>query len=292
METPRWPSLGYGIGLRSEHYDEVLEGDPPVDWFEVISENFIDSGGRPLHVLETVRRDSPVALHGVSLSIGSVDPLDPDYLKKLALLVERIEPALVTDHLCWTAVDHRNIFDLLPLPYTEEALSHVVERVIKVQDALGRQILLENPSTYVEFKHSTIAEADFIAAVAKRADCGILLDINNVYVSAFNHGFDPYEYLRTIPPGVVGQFHLAGFTDRGSYLFDTHSAPVSDAVWDLYRAAVGKFGEVSTLIEWDAEIPPLERLCEEASRAKSVANSCPVAQDQESLFDGHIANLA
>lgn len=268
-----WPRLGFGVGLRSEHYPDVLDGPRRSDWFEAISENYMDSRGRPLDVLERVRRDHPIALHGVALSIGSADPLNRDYLHRLRQLIERIDPALVTDHLCWTGVDGRPLYDLLPLPYTDEVLAHVVQRVVEVQDRLGRRIALENPSTYVAFRHSTMPEWEFLAAVAMQADCGILLDINNVYVSACNLGFDPLRYLDGIPPERVAQFHLAGYTDMGSYLFDTHSAPVSPAVWQLYAHAVARCGTVSTLVEWDAEIPSFERLCAEAAQARQIAET-------------------
>jgi len=271
MLTPEWPRLGFGVGLRAEHYDDILSGPRRVDWFEAITENYIDSGGRPLHVLERVRYDYPVALHGVALSIGSADPLNAQYLRNLRTLMQRIEPALVTDHLCWTGVDGRGLYDLLPLPYTEEALAHVVRRVRQVQDWLGRRILLENPSTYVQFRHSVFAEWEFLAAIADQADCGILLDVNNVYVSAYNHGFDPVRYLDGIPPPRVAQMHLAGFTNMGTYLFDTHSAPVSEPVWRLYAYAVERFGMVSTLVEWDADIPAFDRVCAEAAHARSIA---------------------
>jgi uncharacterized protein (UPF0276 family) len=265
------PQLGFGVGLRADHYDDILNGPRRIDWFEAISENYIDSGGRPLFVLEQVRRDHPIALHGVGLSIGSVDPLNRVYLQRLRSLIERIEPVLVTDHLCWTAVDGRGLYDLLPLPYTEEALAHVVARVRQVQDLLGRRILLENPSTYIQFRHSTLTEWDFLGAVAERADCGILLDVNNVYVSAHNHRFEPIPYLDALPPERIGQIHLAGHTDMGTFLFDTHSGPVSAAVWRLYAHAIRRFGQVPTLAEWDAEIPPFERVCLEAWRAREIA---------------------
>lgn len=288
MTASTWPRLGFGVGLRSEHYEDVLgDGLRRVDWFEAISENYMDSGGRPLHVLERVRRDYPVALHGVSLSIGSTDDLSERYLRSLRALVERIEPALVTDHLCWTAVDGRALYDLLPLPYTEVALEHVVRRVRQVQDWLGRQILLENPSTYVQFRHSKMTEWEFLVAVAEQADCGILLDVNNVYVSATNHGFDPLRYLDAIPPARVGQMHLAGFTDMGTYLFDTHSAPVSEVVWRLFAHAVERFGAGSTLVEWDADIPTFERLCAEAAHAQEIAEEV-----HERPADAHAARVA
>jgi uncharacterized protein (UPF0276 family) len=273
MLMPTWPCLGFGVGLRAEHYDAVLTGAHRVDWFEAISENYMDSGGRPLRVLERVREDYPVALHGVGLSIGSTDPLNERYLRQLRTLVRRIAPVLVTDHLCWTSVDGRGLYDLLPLPYTEETLAHVVARVREVQEGLDRCILLENPSTYVRFRHSTMAEWDFLSAVAEEANCGILLDVNNVYVSARNHGFDPVRYLDAIPPERVGQMHLAGFSDMGTYLFDTHSAPVSDAVWDLYAHAIRRFGAVSTLVEWDQDIPSFDRLCAEAEHARAIGGA-------------------
>jgi hypothetical protein len=266
-----FPSLGFGVGLRAPHYADILNGPRRVEWFEAISENYMDSGGRPLQVLEAVRRDYPVALHGVGLSIGSTDPLNAHYLRNLRDLVRRIEPALVTDHLCWAGVDGRGLYDLLPLPYTEQALAHVVDRVRAVQDGLGRPLLLENPSTYIQFRHATLPEWTFLAAVAEQADCGLLLDVNNVFVSAYNHGFDPLRYLDAIPPERVGQVHLAGSTDMGTYLFDTHSTPVSDAVWRLYAYAVRRFGVRSTLVEWDAEIPSFERLCAEAQQARRIA---------------------
>ena len=266
-----WPSLGFGVGLRAQHYQHILAERPPVDWFEAITENYLDSGGRPLHILEQVRRDYPLALHGVGLSIGSTDPLDAGYLSRLSALVRRIQPALVTDHLCWTGVAGRKVYDLLPLPYTEETLRHVVARVRQVQDALGRRVALENPSTYVAFRHSTMAEWDFLAALAVEADCGLLLDVNNVYVSARNLGFDPLRYLAGIPAERVAQMHLAGFTDMGTYLFDTHSAPVHEAVWTLYRNAVARFGAAATLVEWDADIPTFDRVHAEAQRARREA---------------------
>jgi uncharacterized protein (UPF0276 family) len=269
--APLFPLLGFGVGLRAVHYDDILAGPRRIDWFEALTENYIDTGGRPLHVLERVRQDYPVALHGVALSIGSADPLNPHYLRKLRELVRRLEPALVTDHLCWTAVDGRALYDLLPLPYTEATLEHVVTRVRKVQDWLGRRILLENPSTYIQFRHSVFTEWDFLAAVAEQADCGILLDVNNVHVSATNHGFDARRYIDSMPPARVAQVHLAGFTDMGTYLFDTHSAPVSDAVWRLYAHAVRRCGPVSTLVEWDQDIPGFDRLCAEAEQARSIA---------------------
>jgi uncharacterized protein (UPF0276 family) len=262
--------LGHGIGLRTPHFAPLLAGPTPVDWVEAISENFMAGGGRPLAVLEKVRADVPVALHGVSLGVGSVDPLSEPYLADLERLVRRIEPALVTDHLCWGAHRGQYLHDLLPLPYTEESLAHVADRVARVQERLGRQILLENPSSYVAFRHSTMAEWEFLAALARRADCGILLDVNNVHVSARNHGFDPLAYLDGIPADRVGQVHLAGHADRGRYLLDSHDGAVPEPVWTLYREALGRFGRVPALVEWDDRIPALEELVAESRRAAGV----------------------
>lgn len=262
------PYLGHGIGLRPPHYPRVLDG-ARADWFEVISENFMIRGGRPLAILEQVRADRPVVLHGVSLSIGSTDPLNDRYLDELSALAARIEPAWVSDHLCWGSIGGHYAHDLLPLPYTEEALAHAVRRVEAVQERLGRRILVENVSSYVAFAHSAMPEWEFLAAVAERADCGILLDVNNVYVSSVNHGFDPAAYLAGVPRGRVGQVHLAGHSDHGTHLLDTHDAPVRAEVWDLYRAAVRRFGRVSTLIEWDDRLPPVEEVLAEAERARA-----------------------
>ncbi|HZW88404.1 MAG TPA: DUF692 domain-containing protein [Myxococcaceae bacterium] len=263
------PFLGHGIGLRAKHFPDLLEQGRRADWFEVISENFLNVGGRPRAVLEAVRRDRPVVLHGVSLSVGSVDPLDTGYLRDLRALADAVEPAWVSDHLCWGTFGRHNAHDLLPLPLTEESLTHVVSRVSEVQELLGRRILLENVSSYLTYTSSTLAEWDFLAEVARRADCLILLDVNNVYVSAINHGFDPAEYLRGIPVDRVAQFHLAGHQDLGTHLLDTHDAAVPDPVWALYRDAVRRFGRVSTLVEWDDHIPPLDEVLAEAERARA-----------------------
>ncbi len=262
--------LGHGIGLRTKHFAELLAAPPPVDWVEAISENFMAPGGRPVAVLEKVRRDVPVVLHGVSLSIGSTDPLSERYLADLADLARRMEPAWISDHLCWGSHGGRYAHDLWPLPYTEEALRHVVARVARVQDVLGRQILLENVSSYVAFRASEMSEWEFVSEVARSADCGILLDVNNVHVSARNHGFDPHAYLAGVPADRVGQLHLAGHSDKGRYLLDSHDHEVPAAVWDLYRETVRRVGPVSTLVEWDDHIPPLERLVEESRRAEAI----------------------
>ena len=274
------PLTGFGLGLRTEHYADFAHpgsdtpAQPQVDWLEVISENYMVPGGKPLANVERIRRDYPVAMHGVSLSIGSIDPLDLRYLDALKSLVDRLEPAWVSDHLCWTGVDHTNLHDLLPLPYSEEALAHVVDRVGRVQDELGRTILLENVSSYFEYADAAMPEWEFLAEVARRSGCGILLDVNNVYVSAHNHGFDALAYLRGIRRGTVHEIHLAGHVrkrvDGGELLIDTHSAPVSDAVWTLYRAALKRFGALPTLIEWDADLPPLRTLLVEAYTADSM----------------------
>jgi hypothetical protein len=266
------PPLGFGLGLRKEHFADLLETPPAgVDWFEAISENFMVAGGKPLAVLEHVRRDFPLVLHGVSLSIGGVDPLNDDYLDRLAALIDRFEPAWVSDHLCWTGVDGINLHDLLPLPYTAQCLAHVVDRVRRVQDRLRRRLVLENPSTYLTAAHNDMAEWEFLAALAEQADCLLLLDVNNVYVSACNHGFDPQRYLAAIPPARVVQLHLAGHSEVGGFKIDTHDAPVCEAVWALYAQAARRFPHAATLLERDANIPPLADLIDELDRARALA---------------------
>jgi uncharacterized protein len=262
------PFLGFGVGLRRPHYTYVLDQWPPMDWFEVISENFMVAGGRPLAVLERVRERYPIVLHGVSMSLGSTDEFNRDYLRDLARLARRFEPAWISDHLCWTGVGGHNLHDLIPLPYTDEALRHVAGRIRQVQEVLERRILIENVSSYMEFTLSTMSEWEFLAAVAEEADCGVLLDINNIYVSAFNHQFDPLVYIDAIPVNRVAQFHLAGHSDHGSYLLDTHDHPVCNEVWSLYEHAVHRFGRVSTLIEWDDNIPGFGELAATAGRAR------------------------
>jgi uncharacterized protein len=266
----RAPYLGHGVGLRRQHFPRVLDGTAQADWFEVVSENFMVPGGRPLAVLERARQTAPIVLHGVSLSVGSTDPLNEPYLRGLAALAARIEPAWISDHLCWGSVGGHYAHDLLPLPYTDEALATVVARVRRVQDLLGRQILLENVSSYLTFAHSAMPEWEFLAEVARRADCGILLDVNNVYVSATNHGFDPLRYIEAMPPDRVGQFHLAGHRDEGTHLLDTHDGPVIEPVWELYRHALRLFEGVSTLIEWDERVPELDVLVAEAERSRTI----------------------
>lgn len=269
MTSKLFPDLGRGLGLRREHYRDVLETKPAdVGWFEVISENFMVPGGNPRRVLESVRRDFPVVLHGVSLSIGSTDPLDRRYLDQLDELARAIEPVWISDHLCWGTAHGMNAHDLLPMPYTEEALAHVTRRVIAVQERLGRRILLENPSSYLQAAGNEMSEGEFLGRLARRADCGILLDVNNVFVTAHNHGFDPYAYFDTLPAERIGQIHLAGHTVEDDLLIDTHDGPVRDEVGDLYAHALQRFGSISTMIEWDARVPPLGTLQAELDRVR------------------------
>jgi uncharacterized protein (UPF0276 family) len=268
-----FPYLGFGLGLRPEHYQLVLNEKPAVDWFEAISEDFVVEGGRPLYYLRQIREHYPIVLHGVSLSIGSTDPLNQDYLNNVKQLFATIEPLWVSDHLCWTGVNQVNLHDLMPLPYTEEALNHVVERIQSVQAFLGRQILLENVSSYVSYQASELTEWEFLSEVARRADCFILLDINNIYVSSFNHGFDPMAYLNGIPVDRVKQFHMAGHTNFGSHIVDTHDEPIIEGVFKLYREAVKRFGRVSTMIERDGNMPPFDALLVELEQLKQIASS-------------------
>ncbi|MEJ1966360.1 MAG: DUF692 domain-containing protein [Gammaproteobacteria bacterium] len=264
-------ALGFGLGLRAEHYAQILDGQPAVDWFEAVTENYLVAGGRPLHNLMRVRERFPVALHGVSLSIGSTGPLDLAYLAQVKALAARVQPVWISDHLCWTGINGRNVHDLLPLPCTEEALAHVAARVRAVQEILGRRILLENVSSYLAFNESRMTEWEFLAAVAQQADCLILLDVNNVYVSSVNHEFDPIAYLDAIPAARVQQIHLAGHESHGDYLVDTHDCAVPDAVWALYAEALKRFGVVPTTIERDANIPPLAELEAELRIARRLA---------------------
>lgn len=275
-----WPALGCGVGLRHDHFEYILNNKPEMDWFEVVSENFMETGGRPLHVLRQIREKYPIVLHGVSLSIGSVDVLNKDYLKKLKRLADDIDPTFISDHLCWASVDQHNLHDLLPLPFTAEALEHIVQRTRKVQEFLGRQILLENVSSYISFEHSVISEWEFLEQVALKSGCGILLDINNIYVNAFNHKFDAYQFIDGISPELVGYLHLAGHTNMGSWLFDTHSKKIIEPVWELYRYALNRFGRKNTLVEWDADIPDFSVLESEQIRAKVIYEQAPSAPSQ------------
>ena len=271
-------NIGHGIGLRPPHFVAMSTTPPVVDWVEVISENFMVAGGNPRAVLRKVRERMPVVLHGVSMSLGSVDPLDENYLNALDALAREIEPAWISDHLCWSSFGGHTGHDLWPLPFTEEALSHVVARVARVQDRLRRQILVENVSSYLQFANSSLTEWEFLAELCRRADCGVLLDVNNVFVSAYNHGFSPQAFLNGIPVDRVGQIHLAGHGDEGTHLLDTHDHPVCDGVWDLYRAAVARFGAISTLIERDDDIPPLEELVAESRRAAAIEREAVAAR--------------
>jgi uncharacterized protein (UPF0276 family) len=268
-----FPQLGTGIGLRPPHYADVAAGRARVDWLELITENFMVEGGNPRRVLRAVRERYPIVLHGVSMSLGSVDPLDDRYLSTLSGLAREVQPAWISDHLCWSNFGGHSAHDLWPLPYTEEALNHVAARVARVQDRLGRRILVENVSSYLTFRHSTMAEWEFLGALAEKADCGLLLDVNNVLVSARNPGFDPVAFIDGVPPARVGQFHLAGHSDKGTHLLDTHDHPVCEGVWALYRRAVRRFGPQATLLERDDDIPPLDELVAEARRAADVAAS-------------------
>jgi uncharacterized protein (UPF0276 family) len=264
-------NLGFGLGLRPDHYDAILSGRPRVDWFEVLSENYLVDGGKPLHFLDRICERYPVVMHGVSMSIGSSEPLDFEYLRSLRRLADRVRPLWISDHLCWTGIAGHNLHDLMPLPYTEEAIGHVAERVQQVQDFLGEQVLLENVSSYVSYVDSTLTEWDFLNAVVDAADCAILLDVNNIFVSARNHGFDPITYLDAIPAERVRQIHLAGHTQDDTLLIDTHDQPVPDPVWTLYGEALRRLGPVPTMIERDDNIPSLEELVKELDLARDWA---------------------
>lgn len=283
---------GFGLGLRTEHYADFHTRQPGVDWLEVISENYLVPGGRPLHHLERIRALYPMVMHGVSLSIGSTDALDRGYLRELKALIGRIEPAWVSDHLCWTGVDHHNLHDLLPLPCTEEALRHVADRVQQVQEALGRRILLENVSSYVSHAADAMSEWQFVAELAQRADCELLLDVNNVYVSSVNHGFDPRAYIDALPPERVRQIHLAGHEDHGDHLIDTHDHPVCDAVWALYAHATRRLGAVPTMIERDDRMPPLGELLAELAQARAVQRRALAGLVEERALAGLVEERA
>lgn len=268
------PSLGFGLGLRREHYVAATTGGAAldgIDWFEVITENFLVEGGNPRRVLRAVREHRPIVLHGVSLSIGSLDSLDEPYLAGIAALAAELSPAFVSDHLCWTGLGGHNTHDLLPLPYTEEALAHVASRVLQVQERLGRRILLENPSSYAVFAGATLSEAEFLGELARRADCGLLLDINNVFVSCSNHGWSASAYLDALPADRIGYVHLAGHTTNGALIIDTHDMPIRDEVWSLYADAIRRFGPLTTCIERDDNIPSLDELRAELANARALA---------------------
>ncbi len=269
--------LGFGLGLRPQHYNEILQGDSAIsgaiEWFEIISENYMVPGGRPIFMLDQIKERYPLVMHGVSLSIGSTAPLNMGYLADLKKLAQRVKPKWVSDHICWTGVHGKNMHDLLPVPYTEEALNHMAERIGQVQDYLGCPLVMENASTYVTFKSNEMTEWEFVAALVKRTGCMLLCDINNIYVSSFNHGFDPMTYLKAIPKEAVIQFHLAGHTNNGTHIIDTHDHPVVDEVWELYGKAVEYFGAVSTMIERDDNIPPLKEVVQELEQARKISAS-------------------
>ena len=260
-----------GLGLRPEHYPDFLAAKQSIDWLEIISDNYLVPGGKPLHYLDRIRRDYPLAMHGVALNIGSCDALDRDYIHSLKQLAQRIEPVLISDHLCWTGVHGARLHDLLPLPYTDEAVRHVAQRIARVQDLLGRKLVIENVSTYANGP-GDLSEAEFVSAVAQAADCDLLIDINNIYVSARNLGFDANEYLRKLPHARIRQLHLAGHTDYGDHCIDTHDHPVCDPVWQLYRDSVKLWGEIPLILERDDRIPPLAELLDELGCARAQAH--------------------
>lgn len=266
------PYLGFGLGLRSEHHEDILEQRPKqIDWLEIISENYMVDGGKPLYYLDAIRELYPMVMHGVSMSLGSTDPLNRDYLKRLKTLIKRVEPIWFSDHLCWTGVDQKNMHDLLPLPYTEEAINHLADRISEVQDFMGRQMLIENLSSYITYSSDAMTEWEFLSAIAEKADCYLLLDVNNIYVSSFNHQFDPIEYLDGIPPARVWQHHLAGHSNEGNLIIDTHDADIIDPVWAVYEEAARRLGPVSTMIERDGNIPALSSLISELEQARQIA---------------------
>ena len=261
---------GFGLGLRPQHYRDFIDARPAVDWLEVLTENYMVPGGKPLAMLEAIRVDYPVVMHGVSMSIGGCDPLDLRYLNELKALAQRLEPAWISDHVCWTSMDGHQVHDLLPMPHTQAALAHLVQRVQRVQDVLGRRLVLENVSSYVRFRCDEMSEWEFLAELARRADCELLLDVTNVYVNSRNHGFSARDFLDALPVQRVRQIHLAGHEDQGTHLVDTHDRPVCESVWSLYRHAATRFGAVPTMIERDAEIPPLGDLLAELDRARGI----------------------
>jgi uncharacterized protein len=264
-------TLGFGLGLRPVYYPDILEGKPRVDWFEILSENYMVPGGRPIATLDRIRTDYPIVMHGVSMSLASTDPLDFDYLRDLRALAERIEPAWISDHLAWTGVHGVNLHDLLPVPYTQEALIHIVDRIKRVQDFLDRRLVVENASTYVTFQESEMDEWVFVKEMAERADCLLLLDVNNVFVSGFNHGFDAERFIESVPVERVVQLHMAGHTDNETHKVDTHDQPVCEEVWALYERACRRFGDVSVMIERDDNFPPFPELLAELQRTREIA---------------------
>ncbi|MGB1257522.1 MAG: DUF692 domain-containing protein [Thiolinea sp.] len=264
---------GFGLGLRTEHYSDFLETPQAVDWLEIISDNYMVSGGKPLAILDEIRANYPMVMHGVSMSIGSANGLNKEYLKRLKILADRVQPMWISDHLCWTGVHGRNMHDLLPLPYTEEALQVIKRNVEQAQEVLQRPLILENVSSYVEYKASQMTEWEFLAELCKATGCRLLLDLNNIYVSAHNHGFSPTTFMKGIPIESVAQFHLAGHLDKGNHLIDTHDHPVCDGVWEIYQQALNHFGFIPTMIERDDKIPPLADLLAELDIARQIADN-------------------
>lgn len=264
--------LGFGLGLRPDHYNTILNEKPAVDWFEILTENYLIPGGKPLHFLDKIRANYPMVMHGVSMSLGSTDPIDLDYLRDLKALIKRVEPKWISDHLCWTGIHHKNMHDLLPLPYTQEAIDHIVNKISQVQEFLGQRILIENLSSYITYQQSHMSEWEFLAQIAKQADCLILLDVNNVYVSANNHEFSLMDYIHAMPADRVMQIHLAGHSNEDGCIIDTHDHPIIDPVWDLYKKTLKHLGPVSTMIERDDHIPPLNELLTELNHAREIAN--------------------
>lgn len=262
---------GIGLGFRACHYQTILSQRPAIPWFEVTTENYFSAGGHALKQLSELREMYPIVFHGVSMSLGSVDPINQSYLQQLKKLIQRFKPAYISDHLCWSSFSGQYFHDLLPLPYTEQIAQHVANRILHVQEFLGQQILVENVSSYVNYTASTMEEWDFLNLVAEKADCYILLDINNIYVSSFNHGFSPAEFLNKINSKRIKQFHLAGYQDCSTYLLDNHGAAISPAVWDLYAMAVKKMGQIPTVIEWDNTIPDFNRLLQESEKAAKIS---------------------
>jgi len=273
QKSQQKPFLGFGLGLRTCHYQSILDEQHAIDWFEILTENYLVPGGKPLYYLEAIRERYPLVMHGVSMSIGSMDALDFEYLSEVKKLAERIRPAWISDHLCWTGVNGINLHDLLPLPYTTEAMTHIVSRIQQVQDYLGRQLLIENVSSYLTYQDSEMSEWEFIKEICQRADCLLLLDVNNVYVSSINHEFNPNEYIKHLDSSRIYQIHLAGHLNKGDYLIDTHDHEIIDSVWDLYRYTIATHGLCSTMIERDDDIPQLNELVQELEKARDIAYS-------------------
>lgn len=271
LSKHQFPNLGFGLGLRTDHYNDIIESRPAIDWFEILSENYLVPGGKPLYYLDQIKEHYPIVMHGVSMSLGSTAPLDWDYLKQIKALAKRVDAKWISDHVCWTGVHQKNMHDLLPLPYTQECINHMVSRIKQVQDFLEQPMLIENASTYLTYAHSEMTEWDFLREVTEQADCYLLLDVNNIYVSSFNHQFDPLDYLNGIPLNRPKQIHLAGHSNNGDHIIDTHDSDVIDPVWNLYAKALDRFGFISTMIERDDHIPPLSELMMELEQAKHIA---------------------